>query len=62
MKDFKVCISVTGRFVVTVSAETIEKAKEIAEHMFSEADFGELKDVDGDVCVIEDNENCYYYK
>ena len=47
---------VTGSFTAEVNASSIEEAKEEAIHLFEEADFGDLKDADGDVTVVEDSD------
>ena len=47
---------VTGSFTAEVNASSIEEAKEEAIHLFEEADFGNLKDADGDVTVVEDSD------
>ena len=47
---------VTGSFTAEVNASSIKEAKEEAMHLFEEADFGDLKDADGDVTVVEDGD------
>ena len=56
MPKFYVNFRMTSRYIVEIEADNIEAAKKEAEHMFSEADFGEAPDIDGDVIYIE-NEN-----
>lgn len=56
MPKFYVNFKMTSRYIAEVEAKNIETAKKEAARMFSEADFGEASDIDGDVIYIE-NEN-----
>ena len=52
---------VVGYYVVDVEADSAEAAKEKAEIAFSEADFGELQNIDGEVSSYEDENNSETY-
>lgn len=43
-----------GHYTVEVEANSIEEAKSKSELIFSEADFGEASNIDGDLYWIED--------
>ncbi len=45
---------VHGHFHTEVEAETEAEARKIAENNFSEADFGALENLEGDVYYVED--------
>ena len=45
-----------GHYTVEVEADSIEEAKSKSELIFSEADFGEASNIDGDLYWIEDEE------
>ena len=53
MPKFYVNIKMSAYYAAEVDAENIEKAKKEAEQMFSDADFGEASDIDGDVIYVE---------
>ena len=59
--EYTVSIHVRGRYLTTVRAISIEQAKERAENNFSEADFAELTDVDGDVYSVETEDGETHY-
>lgn len=64
MAKYCVDIEVRGYYTVEVEADCFDEAKREAEYMFGEADFGELEDIDGDVCRAENIDNVaevYYY-
>ena len=52
MNEYEVIIHVTGTFKVFVKAFNPTEAKEKAEYEFSEADFGMLQNIDGEVEYI----------
>ena len=51
---YSVRFSVTGHFTARVLASGIEEAKEEAIHLFEEADFGPLEEIDGNISAVED--------
>lgn len=53
-KEFYVSMRVEGRYIPKVYAKTEEDARRIATEMYSEADFGELEDIEGDCICVED--------
>ena len=54
--------SVTARYVSEVDADNIEEAIKKADIEFSEADFGEAKDIDGNAIVVEDENGNYVWE
>ena len=50
-----------GHYTVEVEADSIEEAKFKSELIFSEADFGEASNIDGDLYWIEDENNNISY-
>lgn len=53
---------ISARYIVGVDATDIEEARKKAEEEFSEADFGEASDIDGDIIIIEDENGNYVYE
>ena len=63
MAKFTMSVRTRGYFHVEVEAESYDEAKRKAEEAWSEADFGELEAIDGDVYSaesVEDNVVHYY--
>ena len=58
--NYKVDIRVLGHVMVDVKASSKEEAIKIAEAIFSEADCGELTNVDGGPYSIESDSNFEY--
>ena len=59
---FYVTFKVDARFTAEVEADDLETARKIAEKQFSETDFGEAEDIDGDIVTIEDEAGGYLYE
>ena len=57
-----VTLKVTGKFVVEANTKNIEKAKEIANNAFAEADFGVLSDIDASPTKIEDENGNFIWE
>ena len=53
---YNVCIEFTARYTTFVEADNLEEADEIAEERYTDADFGEARDIDGELCYIEDED------
>ena len=55
-ETFFVSINVSGNYIAEVKAGkgNFDEAKKLAEQAFSNADFGELSDIEGDVYCIDD--------
>lgn len=51
-KEYEVTLSVSGFYHVTVHAESEEEARQIACNEWSNADFGELENIDADIWHI----------
>ena len=62
MNKYFVRMKIDARYTTEVEADSIEEAKKKAEENFSNADFGEASDIDGDVVVIEDPDGNYLYE
>jgi hypothetical protein len=55
-ETYKVVFRFSARYITEVKADDIEKAKVIAEEKYTEADFGEAEDIDGELRFIEDEQ------
>lgn len=56
MKDYYVTMKVAGEFIAHVTAETETEAKEKGIQAYTNADFGELSEIDSDVVNIEEGD------
>ena len=54
--EYTVYFEVRARFDATVEADNIEDAIESARQRFSDADFGEAYDIDGEEIMVEDGD------
>ena len=61
MKHY-VTFKVEGRYIAEVDANSIDEAREKAANAFSDADFGELSDIDGEDIIIEDEDGDYIWE
>ena len=61
-KPYWVTMKVSGRYIAKVFAEDIESAKAEAEYEYSEADFGELSDIEGMPVIVEDGKGDYVWE
>lgn len=52
--EYIVTMAVTGRYIVKVEANDLDEARKFAEEEFSDADFGELSEIDGYAFCAED--------
>ncbi len=52
---------VSARYIAEVDAHSLEEVFEISKHMFEEADFGEMEDVDGELISIENADGDFVY-
>lgn len=52
---FSITFRVHAVFETEVEADSIEEATEKARQRFSEADFGEAANIDGEICCMEDD-------
>lgn len=59
---FYVTHSVQARYISCVEADNLEDAKKKADDKFSDADFGEAQDIDGEAIVIEDENGNYVWE
>lgn len=53
MAEWTVHMQITGRFIVTVEADSEEAANDAAIDIYSDADFGELSNVDAQIVRTE---------
>lgn len=61
MDKYKVTIKVEGYFEVDVDAENVDQARRTAIDKYCDADFGQLKDPDAKIVVVEDEDNVWHY-
>lgn len=54
-------MKVEGYFNVEVEAENVDQARRTAIDKYYGADFGQLKDPDAKIVVVEDEDNIWYY-
>ena len=59
---YYVTYKINARYIAEVEAENIEEAKQKAEGKFSDADFGEAEDIDGEAIIVEDNNGDYVWE
>ncbi len=59
---YYVTIKVDARYRTEVEADSAENAKEKAIENWMEADIGELEDTNGEVCIIEDENENYLFE
>ena len=61
MEKYKVTMQVVGFFEVEVDAENVDQARRTAIDKYYGADFGQLKDPDAKIVVVEDEDNVWHY-
>lgn len=61
MAKYKVTMKVEGYFNVEVEAENVDQARRTAIDKYYVADFGQLKDPDAKIVVVEDEDNIWHY-
>ena len=61
MEKYKVTMKVEGYFEAEVEAENVDQARRTAIDKYYGADFGQLKDSDAKIVVVEDEDNIWYY-
>ena len=61
MEKYKVTMKVESCFEVEVEAENVDQARRTAIDKYYGADFGQLKDPDAKIVVVEDEDNIWYY-
>ena len=61
MEKYKVTMKVEGYFNVEVEAENVDQARRTAIDKYYGADFGQLKDSDAKIVVVEDEDNIWHY-
>lgn len=61
MEKYKVTMKVEGYFNVEVEAENVDQARRTAIDKYYDADFGQLKDPDAKIVVVEDEDNIWHY-
>lgn len=58
--EYIVTVAVNGRYLVKVDAENLNDVRRFAEEEFSDADFGELSEIDGcPFCAEDENGELY---
>lgn len=61
MDKYKVTMRVEGYFEVEVDAENVDQARRNAIDKYYGANFGQLKDPDAKIVVVEDDDNIWHY-
>ena len=61
MAKYNVTMKVEGFFEVEVDAENVDQARRTAIDKYYGADFGQLKDPDAKIVVVEDEDNIWHY-
>lgn len=61
MEKYKVTMKVEGYFEVDVDAENVDQARRTSIDKYYGADFGQLKDSDAKIVVVEDEDNIWHY-
>ena len=56
---YYITYKVGGRYVAEVEATSLEEARKKAETAFSDANFGELSDIEGEDIIAEDESGDY---
>lgn len=59
---YYISFAVEGRYIAGIEANSYYNAKKKAEQEFSNADFGELRDVDGEAIIVEDEDGNYVWE
>ena len=61
-REFTVTVRIEGRYSVHVKAKTAEDAIKVANNTATEADFGDLSDIEWGAVTVEDEENGAFQK
>ena len=61
MKYF-VRFKIDARYETEVDAESLEEAKTIATDNYVDADFGEVRDIEGEIISIEDHDGNFLWE
>ena len=61
MEKYKVTMKVEGCVEVEVDAENVDQARQTAIDKYCDADFGQLKDPDAKIIMVEDEDNIWHY-
>ena len=59
---YYVTYKIDARYVAEVEAENIEEAKKEAESSFLDTHFGEVKDINGEAIIIEDQHGNFVWE
>ena len=58
---YYVTYKIDARFTACVEADNVEEAKQKADDVFTDADFGDAHEVDGDKIIVEnENRDCVW--
>ena len=61
-EEYSARYRVSARYIAEVDAHSLEEVFEISKHMFEEADFGDMEDVDGELISIENADGNFVYE
>ena len=59
---YYVTFKIDARFVAGVEADTLEEARKKAKEAFTDVDFGEATDIDGEAIIVEDERGNYVWE
>ena len=59
---YYVSFNIDARYIVGIDAGSVNEALELAYEKFSDADFGEAEDIDGDAIIVEDEKGNYVWE
>ena len=62
MSKLYVTMKVEGRFIVEVDTNDVQKAKELASEIYSDANFGELSDIDAETINVQDENGNFLFE
>ncbi len=62
MKTYYVTYRVDARYVAEVKGKDLDDAMAKANEMFSEADFGEAQDIDGEAIIVENEDGDFIWE
>ena len=61
-QHYYVTYRIDARYVVDVVADNIDEAKRLSESAFTDADFGEAFDIDGEPIIVEDENGDFVWE
>ena len=59
---YYVTFRIDARFIAGIEADSMDEARKKAEETFSDADFGEARDIDGEAIIVEDEKGNFVWE